>query len=172
MCDGQVFQKTSSGEEARGRSKSMCWRGSGREGEAHCTTVRGTMTETRPQSQLQQRTRTHTYAQTEIHSELEGTEGQVEIERTLRRRRRVRADMINPIILQDGGSGGQDGGGTTTGDNKRGRRCAQYRNRATTTASGRAQDRIPVLILTLKNNLQLVGNLQCRSDRKRCGPVW
>ena len=55
----------------------------------------------------------------------------------------------HPIILQDGASGGQDGGGTTTGGNKRGRRWAQYRNRATTTASGRAQDRIPVLLLPL-----------------------
>jgi hypothetical protein len=39
--------------------------------------------------------------------------------------------------------------GAKQGGNKRGRRCAQYRNRATTNASGRAQDRIPVLLLPL-----------------------
>jgi hypothetical protein len=59
--------------------------------------------------------RTHTYAQTEIHSELEGTEGQLEIERTLRRRRRVRVDMINPkmagVCGQDGGHGSTSAGG-------------------------------------------------------------
>jgi hypothetical protein len=44
-------------------------------------------------------------------------------------------------------SGGHDGGGTTTGGNKHGRRCTQYRNRATTTAGGRAQDRIHALLL-------------------------